>query len=109
MPTNYETRLKERSLQAQNLLNLLPFCALLANKIAKVNSVRTSLLLPSPSLSLPPLKFFPLISLVLGDVFAYHRGVGKVVIAVAFTRTYISIRRTKTIIRKNTNRTRIPP
>ena len=63
----------------------------------------------SPSLPIFLRKFFLFISLVLGDVSAYHRVVGKVVIAVAFTRTYISIRRTKTIIRKNTNRTRIPP
>ena len=47
-------------------------------------------------------------NLVLGEVFAHLQGVGKVVIAVAFTRTYISIRKAKTIIRKNTNRSRIP-
>ena len=106
MPTNHETRLKERSLQAQNLLNLLLFCALLANKIAKVNSVCTSILPPPHSLR----KLYPsflLISLVLGEVFLHLRGVGKVVIAVTFKCTCISIREMKTIIRKNTNRSRI--
>ena len=48
----------------QNLLNLLPFCALLANKIAKGNWVRTS---PLPLHSRPQIiPSFLLISLVPG-------------------------------------------